>query len=49
MRENKRLEYRQQIVGNLVEYLGFGRVAYEDMASAISELASDVSETLDHR
>lgn len=48
MRSNKLIEYRQQIIGNLGGYLGCRRVAQCDMAEAVFQLASDVSEALDH-
>ena len=46
MRENKRLEYRQQIIGNLGGYLGCDGVAPNEMKTAMESLIAEVAEGL---
>lgn len=46
LRENKRLEYRQQIIGNLGGYLGCGGVAHEDIPEGMKSLISEVTNSL---
>jgi uncharacterized protein YcfL len=46
MRNNKRLEYRQQVVGNLGGYMACGDVAYEDIQQEMQALIADISEQL---
>jgi len=46
LRENKRLEYKQQVIGNLGGYLGCGGVAYEDMQVEMESLIAEITHQL---
>lgn len=46
MRHNKRIEYRQQIVGNMGGYLGCGGVPYEAIPEEIRALLKEVTDSL---
>lgn len=46
MRENKLLEYKQQIIGNLGGYMGVKGVPQEDMPKEIMSLIEAITENL---
>ena len=46
IRQNKRIEYRQQIIGNLGGYLGCEGVPYEDIPEELKVILKDVTDSL---